>query len=43
MSEAIEIPQAPVRRRRASDPGAAPVLDEALITSPARFFNRDKF
>ena len=39
MSEAVEIPQATVRRRRPSAP--RPTLDEALIASPARFFNRE--
>jgi polyphosphate kinase len=40
MSEAAALPRAPSRRRAPAAP-AKPVLEEALIASPARFFNRE--
>ena len=37
MSDTAALPRAPTRRRSASEPG----LEPALISSPARFFNRE--
>ncbi len=39
MSEAAAIPRAPVRKR--APPVAKPTLEQVLIASPARFFNRE--
>src|SRR5215469_11397833 len=39
MSEAAALPRAPARRRAPTP--RAPKLEQALIASPARFFNRE--